>query len=402
MSKVYGIGLMSGTSLDGIDAVLVEKNEDETKFPFRIIESLTESYDEEIYESIMRICDPEMAMIEEVSAMNMYLGRKFGAVVHKLLEKANKKADDIHFISSHGQTIFHQPIEGKKRYELKNTLQIGDLSVLSEETGIAVVGDFRTADMAVGGQGAPLVSYLDYLLFSRDGKARAVQNIGGIGNVTYIPSDGDISQVKSFDTGPGNMVIDAVVHSLTNGKLTFDCEGKIAKQGKVNEEVLTHLMDHEYFQIPLPKTTGRELFGRSFTTRLMNEFSHVSDEDLITTVSEWTVVSIVKGYQDFIEVDGIKLDEVIIGGGGSFNLYLLDRLQQKMPHTKVRTIDDFGISSSFKEALAFAVMGYQTIQGKENQIPAATGAERPVIMGKIAYSQPAAYERVMSIRSGIR
>ncbi|MFG6147792.1 anhydro-N-acetylmuramic acid kinase [Halobacillus sp. B23F22_1] len=399
MVKIYGIGLMSGTSLDGIDAVLVESVYNEEGLPFRIIESLTKSYDEEIYESIMRICDPETAKIEEVSAMNMYLGKKFADVVHQLLQKAKMKPEDIHFISSHGQTIFHQPLAGQKSYELKNTFQIGDLSVLSEETGIAVVGDFRTADMAVGGQGAPLVSYLDYLMFGRDGKARALQNIGGIGNVTYIPSNGDVSCTLSFDTGPGNMVIDAVVHSITNGKWSYDHEGKLARKGNIDKELLSQLMDHEYFQSPLPKTTGRELFGQSFAARMMEDFKHIAEEDLVTTVSEWTVESIVKGYRDFIEVDGVHLDEVIIGGGGSYNLYILERLQQKMQHLKVRTIDDFGVPSSFKEALAFAVMGYQTIIGKENQIPSATGAERSVIMGKIAYSQPEAYQRLMSIRS---
>ncbi|WP_099159824.1 anhydro-N-acetylmuramic acid kinase [Virgibacillus ndiopensis] len=398
MGKALGIGLMSGTSLDGIDAVLVEIDGMGGNVDVKIIESLTRQYSDKVRMEIMDICSPETATLPKISSMNMYLGKEFGDIVNELVKKANLSNEDVHFISSHGQTIYHQPFQGKNEFDVAGTLQIGDISMLSEATGIAVVGDFRTADMAANGQGAPLVSFVDYLLFNNPNKSRAIQNIGGIGNVTYVPKNSSSDVTQSFDTGPGNMVIDEVVFRITNGELTYDKDGEIAKKGRINQQLLEKLMSNKYFNITPPKTTGRELFGRRFVDTIFEEYGNLSSEDLVSTISEWTALSIAYSYKHFLEEKGYVIDEVIVGGGGSYNPYLIGRLKHHLPNMNVYRHEDFGISSDLKEAMAFAVLGYQCIKGKYNQIPTATGAYKEVIMGKTAYTHPDALERLDSLR----
>ncbi|WP_430790520.1 anhydro-N-acetylmuramic acid kinase AnmK [Virgibacillus flavescens] len=402
MQKTIGIGLMSGTSLDGIDAVLVELEGSGDNIDAKIIDTLTKQYSKEVREEILKLCSPDTADLQKICSMNVFLAREFSLAVFELLEKANVSNNEVDFISSHGQTIYHHPFQGDDKVDVPGTLQIGDLSVLSEETGIAVVGDFRTADMAVNGQGAPLVSYVDYLLFSSNLKSRAIQNIGGIGNVTYIPKKSSKDSIRSFDTGPGNMVIDEIISRITSGNESYDKNGKMAYLGTINQELLNNLMEHEYFSLAPPKTTGRELFGKTYVDNILNKFSHIKPEDLVTTISEWTVVSIVHSYREFLEKADYQIDEVIVGGGGSYNSYLLERLKHHLPNTEVHTHEQFHISSDFKEALAFAILGYQCIHANYNQIPSATGSDRPVIMGKIAYTQPEAFNRMDSSRRGLK
>ncbi|MFC4025057.1 anhydro-N-acetylmuramic acid kinase [Oceanobacillus longus] len=399
MGKAVGIGLMSGTSLDGVDAALVEIEKKNGNIEVNLIESLAIQYDDVIRRELMEVCSPLSATVQKISSMNMFLGKEFGNAVNKLLVKSNRSKEDIHFISSHGQTIYHQPLQGETEVDIPGTLQIGDISVLSETTGIAVVGDFRTADMAANGQGAPLVSYVDYLLFHSTDKSIAVQNIGGIGNVTYLAKNGHSNDVQSFDTGPGNMVIDEVVFRITNGKSTYDKNGQIAYKGKINQALLDQLVNHNYFSMNPPKTTGRELFGKSFVTAIFNDFGDIDSADLVTTVTEWTALTIANSYNDFLTGKGNAIDEVIVGGGGSYNPYLMERLAYHLPDMNVYTHEKYNISSDFKEAIAFAILGYQCICGEYNQIPSATGADKPVIMGKTAYTHPDAFKRLESLRS---
>ncbi|MBP1948044.1 anhydro-N-acetylmuramic acid kinase [Virgibacillus litoralis] len=400
MGKALGVGLMSGTSLDGIDAVLVEIEEKEDNVDVNIIDSYTQRYDQDVRNALMDVCSPSTATVQKINSINMFLGKEFGGIVNKLLKQANISKNDVHFISSHGQTIYHQPFDGESNLDVAGTLQIGDISVLSEETGIAVVGDFRTADMAASGQGAPLVSYVDYLLFNNPNKSRAIQNIGGIGNVTYVPENSDSDRIQSFDTGPGNMVIDEVVYRLTNGERNYDKNGEMAYRGTVNHQLLTKLMSHDYFKQEPPKTTGRELFGNQFVDDIFKEYGQMNPEDLVATVSEWTVLTIAHSYNQFLIDKGFKIDEVIVGGGGSYNPYLIERLNSHLPEVNIFTHEHFGMSSDLKEAMAFAVLGFQCILGKYNQLPSATGAKRQVIMGKIAYTQPDALERIDILRRG--
>ncbi len=397
MTTHLAVGLMSGTSLDGIDAVLVEIEGIDKSLKVKVIESFFQPYASDLRTTLLELCDPKTAALDTICSMNMYLGKLAGKTVNNLLKKAGISKEKVAFISSHGQTIYHIPeVFTKHPWEVPSTLQIGDISAIAEETHIATVGDFRPADMAANGQGAPLVSFVDYILFHDDNKHRAIQNIGGIGNVTYISSDLDKGQTLSFDTGPGNMVIDAIVQQVTNGKQKYDKDGELASRGKIIEDLLIELMNHPYFKIKPPKTTGREMFGLAFAKELMKKAQEqeINEEDLIATVTAWTAKSIADSYQSYLIKEGNKIDEVIIGGGGSYNSTLLSFLKEYLPNQKIVTHEDYGISSDLKEAIAFAVLGYYTIVGQFNQLPSATGADHPVIMGKVAYTQPEAYERL--------
>lgn len=402
MTKHLAVGLMSGTSLDGIDAVLVEIEGIDKSLKVKVVESYFQPYESDLRTALLDLCDPKTAALDTICSMNMYLGKLSGKTVNHLLKKSGISKEEVTFISSHGQTIYHIPeIIANHPWEVPSTLQIGDISAIAEETHITTVGDFRPADMAANGQGAPLVSFVDYILFHSENKHRAVQNIGGIGNVTYISSDLEKGQTLSFDTGPGNMVIDAIVQQITDGKQKYDKDGKLSDKGQVHEDLLADLMNHPYFKIKPPKTTGREMFGLAFAKELMKKAKEqkINDEDLVATVTAWTAKSIADSYQSYLIKQGHKVDEVIIGGGGSYNPTLLAFLEAYLPDQKIVTHEHYGISSDSKEAIAFAVLGYYTILGQFNQLPSATGADHPVIMGKVAYTQPEAYER---LRRGIQ
>lgn len=389
MSEKFAIGLMSGTSLDGIDGALIKIKNNH----YQIIETISLDYEEEERKLLFEACSVEDATNELICSLNMYLGEKFSEAVTALLNKANLKNEDIAFISSHGQTIYHIP-EKTAPSIVPSTLQIGDLSMLSEKTGIGVVGDFRTADMAAGGQGAPLTSFADKILFTDEKKYRAVQNIGGIGNVTYVPPAHANEDVIAFDTGPGNMMIDEVVLQKTNGAQTYDKDGAIARSGQIDETLLEELMTEPYISQVPPKTTGRELFGKQYVSKLLEKHAHLPFETLVCTVTEFTALSITYHYKKFLH----KLDEVIIGGGGSYNAYLVERIQAHLAEVPVYTHEAFNISSDFKEALAFVILGHHFLLGKYNMIPSATGAAHPVLLGKMAATTPDSLERLFQVR----
>lgn len=399
MVKHIGIGLMSGTSLDGIDAVLVEIEQVDRDTNVHTLSSLFQPYSDELRQRLLQLCSPDTANIEHITSMNMYLGREYARIVEKLIGNSGVKHEDILFVSSHGQTIYHKPTGTNDLADVPGTLQIGDLSVLSELTGLPVVGDFRTADMAAGGQGAPLISFIDYILFRDENKSRAIQNIGGIGNVTFLPKGAAETEIISFDTGPGNMVIDAVVYHVTDGKQTYDKDGLIAASGNIHAAFLEQLMSHPYFALTPPKTTGRELFNKHFVDEVMESANQIglSNEDLVATVTAWTAQTISDSYSRFLETEGRTIDEVIIGGGGSYNPYLLEQLRKNLPGKIVSTHENFAISSDLKEAIGFAILGYHCLLGQYNQLPSATGAGNSVIMGKIAYTQPQAFQRLLSL-----
>ncbi|SDM21846.1 anhydro-N-acetylmuramic acid kinase [Sediminibacillus halophilus] len=401
MDKQLGIGLMSGTSLDGIDAVLIEIEGSSVNTKVKVIDSLTHEYESDVRHALKELCFPETASLEKICSMNMFLGRELGMLVNKLLDKASIGKEEVLFVSSHGQTIFHKPLGGEKRMDVPGTLQIGDLSMLSEITGITAVGDFRTADMSAGGQGAPLVSFVDYILFNNPYRSRAIQNIGGIGNVTYIPRNAQKDQVMSFDTGPGNMVIDEIVYRITESKQVYDKDGEIASKGNVNQKLLNKLMEHPYLKLRPPKTTGRELFGNSFVDSVMSNSSGLPSEDIVATVTAWTAKTIADSYSRFIESPSNSIDDVVIGGGGSYNPFLMEQLRRYLPNKTVYKHEDFQLSSNLKEAIAFAILGYHCLIGKSNQIPSATGAENPVIMGKISHTQPQAFQQLSALRGNL-
>jgi len=375
------IGLMSGTSADGIDAILVKLKNNEVGF--KVINFIVKKYSEEIRNYIFKTF--EKGSVRDVAILNFILGELFANASLDLINSSGFKITEIDFIGSHGQTIFHMPIPITiENITTRSTLQIGEPAVIAERTGLPVVADFRVRDVAAGGQGAPIVSYVDYLLFRDKTKTRLIQNIGGIANVTVIPKNANINDVYGFDTGPGNMMIDAAMKFLTKNSLTYDKDGAIAFSGNVQEKLLKQLMKHPYILKSPPKTTGRETFGEHYTRKLVSRWlkSGYSFQDIITTLTEFTVQSIMENYKRFI-FPKYEVSEVILGGGGAYNKYIVTRLKEELKGIKVSLHEDYGIQSKLKEALAIAILANETLNGKPNNIPNVTGATKPVIMGKI-------------------
>lgn len=368
MNGQYAIGLMSGTSIDGIDGALVKLFDNR----FELVHFVSQSYLPQERQAILRLCDPETATVEDICYWNFELGKKFANVVRTVADQAGVPLREISFVGSHGQTIWHIPGH--------STLQIGEPAVIANLTGLVTVADFRPADIAVGGQGAPLIPYVDQLLFGDLGTV-AVQNIGGIGNVTVVGPESYKLPAIAFDTGPGNMIIDGVVEEVSRGEATFDRDGKLASAGNVDHSLLTELLSHPYFTADPPKSTGREVFGKDFARKLAAR--GLPANDLVATVTAFTAQSIKDQYERFI-FPYCRLEQVIIGGGGSFNPTLLQMLRNLL-QVPVRTHEAFGIPSDAKEALGFALLAQATLKGETNNVPRATGATSPAILGKVCY-----------------
>lgn len=383
----YVIGLMSGTSLDGIDAAIVKVMDSEQEIKMELIHFTSLALSDLVKEKLLTLCNPKAARIEDVSAMNMLLGELFAEASLKAIKKAGLTNKDILLISSHGQTIFHQPdsitIDGR---EVTSTFQIGDIGVIAERTGIMTVGDFRTRDIAAGGQGAPLVPYADYMFFTSKRNGRVLVNIGGISNITILPKNCSASDVLAYDTGPGNMIIDAFTSWATNGEQSYDRDGILAAKGKVNTKWLNELLQHYYFKLPYPKSTGREMFGLDFAKQLWNtaENYRISDLDKVATVTELTAKTIAMEINKHVKSSG--LEEVLISGGGRYNLTLMDRMNCNLSKgMTLKGTEDYGMSADAKEAIVFALLGYQCYHKRVNNLPSATGARNGVVMGKIAW-----------------
>ena len=382
------VGLMSGTSVDGIDAALVEIGGTDEAPEVRLVAFEDRPWPEEVRKQIFPLFRPETATVDKIGYMNFLMGEIYAQSVVSVVEKAGLTLADIDLIGSHGQTIWHAPeVCGKDGFPVIFTVQIGEGSVIAARTGVPTVSDFRVADMAVGGQGAPLVPFSEYLLYRRPGETILLQNIGGIGNMTVLPGDEGPEAVYAFDTGPGNMIIDAVVSALTGGEKTYDAGGAMASEGKVDQELLAMLQQDPYYSMPLPKTTGRELFGVQYVEKILDyRREHgLSDADLLATVTDLTAWSIVDAYARYV-LPKRQATELVVGGGGSYNATLLGFLRERFaPYgVKVRTQEDLGWSSDAKEAVAFAIMADCCVREKPNVLPSVTGARAAAIMGKIS------------------
>jgi anhydro-N-acetylmuramic acid kinase len=298
----------------------------------------------------------------------------------ELIEQAGLKTGDVDVMGSHGQTVWHSVLPDGT---VDATLQLTEPAVLAERTGITIISNFRARDVAAGGQGAPLVSYLDWLLLRHPDHWRAVQNIGGIGNVTFLPplSDND-SLPLAFDTGPGNVLMDAAVTHLTGGAQTFDHDGRMAQSGQVDTTWLESLLQHPYYQRQPPKTTGRELFGTEMALQLVEEGQKrgLNQQDILATLTALTAHSIANAYRHFVPV---PVGEVIIAGGGSNNPTLVGMLGEILKPTPLLTHEDIGLSSDHKEALLFALLAHETWHARPGNLPSMTGARHPVVMGQI-------------------
>jgi len=379
------IGLMSGTSCDGIDACLVKITGNGLSTEIDIIEFETYPYKKEIRESIFDTSKKQTGTVDKVCQLNFTLGKLFADAARQIAGKPSIPISDIDVIGSHGQTIYHiSSLQEKADKKVRSTLQIAEPSVIAQETGVTTVGDFRTRDIAAGGEGAPLVPYADFILFGKDGIGRAVQNIGGIANVTFLPAGCSINEIIAFDNGPGNMIIDRFAKIITEGKLKYDKDGELASKGKLNQDLLERLCSHPYLSIPPPKSTGREDFGIQFSDNLYEELKrdNVDFLDTITTVTVFTAKSISDSYRKYIQ-PSYKLSEVVMSGGGVYNPILFQFLKEYLENINIRKVEEFGIPSDAKEALAFAILANETICGNPGNVPSATGARERVVLGKI-------------------
>ena len=379
------IGLMSGTSCDGIDACLARITGNGLSTRVDIIGFETYPYKNEIRELIIDASQNTTGTVDKICQLNFTLGKLFADAARQIAGKSSIPISDIDIIGSHGQTIYHiSSLKEKADNEVRSTLQIAEPSLIAQETGVTTVADFRTRDIAAGGEGAPLVPYADFILFGRDGIGRAIQNIGGISNVTFLPADCGIIDIIAFDNGPGNMIIDRFAEIITDGKLKYDKDGELASKGKLNQGLLERLCSHPYLSIPPPKSTGREDFGLQFSDDLYEELrrDNVDVLDAITTVTAFTAKSISDSYRKYIQ-PSYRISEVVMSGGGVHNPVLVQFLKDYLKDIKLRKVDEFGIPSDAKEALAFAILANETICGNPGNVPSATGARERVILGKI-------------------
>lgn len=373
----YVIGLMSGTSVDGVDAAFVKINPD---FSFEEIHSTVYHYPLAFQNRIKSLFN-EKVSLKEICVMNFLVAEHFSNAVEQLLTEADLPSSDVDFIGSHGQTIYHYPTKDMNDgIPMNSTLQIGDISVIAKNTEIDTIGNFRTADMAVGGNGAPLVCFADEKIFGKDKTARAIQNLGGIANVTVVSPE---CQTFAFDNGPANVLIDYFTNKYFNKP--YDKNGEIASLGKIHNDVIEELMKLEYFEQEPPKTTGRELFSYEFAQRLEGKYK-LSPNDMIATMTAFTARAIADSYKKFV-LPKTNIKEIVLGGGGAYNNTLKRLIAEEFgENIAIKTHEDFGVSNKFKEAIAFAMLAYAYYYDVANNIPSCTGAARKTILGQYCKS----------------
>lgn len=366
------IALMSGTSCDSIDVGLCEVYPDMT---VKLIQGINYKYPEHIRAKIFQLFRGE-ATVKDICQMNFAIGKCFADACNVLISEFGKPD----FISSHGQTIYHYPFDEKiDNINLKSTLQIGESSVIAQETGCLTISNFREADIAQGGQGAPLVCFADEKWFKHKGKNFAIQNIGGISNVTVVSKDFD---TFGFDTGLGNIMIDYCMNKYFS--LPYDKDGEIANEGTISDSWLECLLQDEYYYLDPPKSTGREYFSPKYIENAL-KLAPQNPKDIIATVTALTAKTIANSYERFI-YPNVGIHEAVICGGGAYNKTLMKYLRAYLPsYIDLKTCEDYGISNNFKEVMAFALLGYCTYYGIPNNLPCCTGAKKRVVMGKLTY-----------------
>ena len=369
------IGLMSGTSCDGIDAAAVMISGSGSTLRADLEHFVCVPYSHETREKILRASE---MTAPEIAVLNFTMGELFANAALQLMSEMQSENFDA--VACSGHTICHLPKENA-------TLQIGEIAMIASATGLATIGDFRVADVAEGGQGAPLVPYADWCLLRSRSTPRIIQNIGGIANCTVLPANCELADVRAWDTGPGNMILDECTSILTDGEKQFDEDGVLAAQGKPDESWLRELMHHEYFFRPPPTSCGREEFGAEYSRNFASDGKKrgLSTPDILATATMLTAHSIAHSYEKYA-ADLLKGNncEVILGGGGAFNPTLRKMLQARFAPHRVLRHEDFGIRSDAKEAIAFAILAHETLNGAPSNVPSATGARRAAVLGKIA------------------
>jgi anhydro-N-acetylmuramic acid kinase len=370
---------MSGTSLDGV-SVGYSKIEKLRPHKGSLIKSAVFAYPREITQALAGLAGGKRCTAEDLAIVHRAVGEHYADVVERFLERYALPYPEL--ISIHGHTVHHKP---RKKGSI--TFQIGDPSPVFVRADVPVVSDFRSADCAAGGQGAPLVAVADYLRYSDDTRTRAIVNIGGIANLTYLEARKGIDSVVAFDTGPGVLLIDAAVRKLTRNNYSYDKDGKLARQGEVSKKLMSAIRQLDgYENQSIPKTTGRERYGKMFLQKVLDKAKTMalSPADIVATISAYTVLMITLHLRS-LELARSGADEIILGGGGSKNLFLLSQLKEALPHIKVSTHEDYGIPRDSWEVYAFAVLGYLAFHHITGNIPNATGASRAVVLGRINY-----------------
>ena len=421
-ASTLALGLMSGTSVDGIDVALVRiaPSIKENAAHARLENFITVPFPAAVRAEVLRIAEGARVSPGEISQLNFRLGRIFADAALRACRKFGVRPRHLEVIGSHGQTVFHQgrpsPFLGQP---VASTLQIGEPAVIAAITGVTTVGDFRPADMAVGGQGAPLVPFVDYLLYRDARRGRAVLNIGGIANVTVIPKAASPRSVMAFDTGPGNMVIDALVRHFTSGRRSYDAEARMASRGKLLPALLDALLAEPYFRQAPPKSAGREQYGRAYVEKILawGRRRRARPEDLVRTATMLTALSIAAALNRWValparkgpgaaapeasvrgarRVDEVRfsrstrspISQLLVSGGGARNPLILAQLSAALGEIEVVPTEDLGLPGDAKEAFIFAVLADETMHGRPANLPSATGAKRPAILGKICYPPP--------------
>lgn len=372
--KLTVAGLMSGTSMDGVDVAITELSGSGIDTKWEILYSNSYPFESSLREQIKNSID---GGAEAVCRLNFDLGKIFSESLKKALTESGISPSELDLIGSHGQTIYH--VDGH------SSLQVGEASVLAEAFGVPVISDFRVRDIAAGGSGAPIIPYVDYVLFGKDG-GKLLLNLGGIANFSTIPSPcNSLNDINAWDTGPANMLMDLAAESISSGAQKFDTDGKFAAAGKVNSSWLSDLMAHPFISKPPPKSTGREDFGAEYYNSLLEKFEIRSKEDnfdLIATLNRFTAESVKLNFDKYVNSeDGIT--EVIVNGGGAANPVLMEHLANLFSPIKVKMIDEYGIRSDAKEAFAFAILANEFVAGTASNVPKVTGASSQVILGKL-------------------
>jgi len=379
---------MSGTSLDGIDVAIVDVEKAAAGIAVRTVAFDSVAYEPELHAAIGRALPPNAGNVRDVCVLNVLVGEAFATALLRALDAARIPLASLDLVGSHGHTLYHLPADDRKKPFARSTLQIGDPSIVAQRTGITCVADFRSADVAAGGQGAPLVSLVDYLLLRDATEQRAALNIGGIANLTILPAGCHADDVRAFDTGPGNLPIDGCAKLASAGALERDDGGRLASAGKAHSRLLAELLAHPFFSLRPPKSAGREQFGEGFARAAWRRGLELgaTGPDIVATVTELTAQTIAAA----VPRDCARL---IASGGGTHNPALMAALARKLARQsseglnrtpRVGLSDEFGLAADAKEAIAFAVLAFETMHGRVGNLPACTGAARPAVLGKIA------------------
>jgi anhydro-N-acetylmuramic acid kinase len=384
------LGLMSGTSADGIDVALARISGAPPHLDAKLLGHTSSKFPAVLRKEILRVAEQHPITAGELSQLNFRLGEVFAEAAVAACRRWRVSRKRIGLIGSHGQTIFHQgkpaPYLGRPT---ASTLQIGEPSVIAARTGITTVGDFRPADIAVGGQGAPLVPYADYLLYRHEKLGRVSLNLGGIANITVIPASAKPEQIVAFDTGPANMLMDALVAHFTDGRQRFDKDAHLAESGRAIPALLDELMRDPYLKLTPPKSTGREYYGHSFLKKVLalGKNHRAKPADLIRAATVFSALSVVDALNRFV-LPKTKIHQLIVSGGGAYNPLLLAQLSAALSNIEIFPSSRVGIPQDAKEAFAFALLAYETLHRRPSNLPSATGAKSSAILGKISYAPP--------------